>query len=368
MRDRTTALRVTVPWRQVFDLQTKALPLQQSGKAAPPTHPPAGWKAGVNARQKVSGVFASCAVQRGSCQENMHRYSKRRASGFARLTSQLRQRAGVLAVHAKAAPAAMVPHLQALASQTQQLWEAGLLRPGERCVLSETLVIAAAGSTPDIQKQARRVVPPTPRTSLRRNGSDNESLCSSMLCWPCWTHWRWHGFVQLRGTADAPVPHVAGGGVGAGADPGSLDQPGLAAPSGDAERVLRALRQHHGGCGRPGRGAQKLFAMVGVPARERLCSSKSSRFKATLRTRCCVNHCGHATAHTVIDRKSLTEPDERVGQAGGGMERQALYHDVHLLERTLRSFAQPAGASPLEHPISPHLPWMLPVLLQVRLE
>ena len=56
-----------------------------------------------------------------------------------------------------------------------------------------------------------------------------------------------------------------------------------------------------------------------------------------------------------------------VDQAGGGLERQALYHDVHLLERTLRSFSQPAGGPPAEHPISPHLPWILPVLLQVRL-
>ena len=70
-------------------------------------------------------------------------------------------------MHAKAAPAALVPHLQALASQTQQLWDAGLLRPGERCVLSETLVIAAAGSTPDIQKQVQHVVCPRLSTSLR---------------------------------------------------------------------------------------------------------------------------------------------------------------------------------------------------------
>ena len=52
-------------------------------------------------------------------------------------------------------------------------------------------------------------------------------------------------------------------------------------------------------------------------------------------------------------------------QAGGGMDRQALYHDIHLLERTLRTFAQPADAPLAEHPISPHLPWVLPVLLQV---
>ena len=64
----------------------------------------------------------------------------------------------MLAVHAKAAPAALVPHLQAIASQTQQLWDAGMLRPGERCVLSETLVIAAAGSAPDVQKQVKHVV------------------------------------------------------------------------------------------------------------------------------------------------------------------------------------------------------------------
>ena len=41
--------------RQVFDLQTKALPLERPGQEAPPAHPPPGWKAGVNARQKVSG-------------------------------------------------------------------------------------------------------------------------------------------------------------------------------------------------------------------------------------------------------------------------------------------------------------------------
>ncbi len=60
----------------------------------------------------------------------------------------------------------------------------------------------------------------------------------------------------------------------------------------------------------------------------------------------------------------LTKFNLCVNQAGGGIERQALYHDIHLLERTLRSFAQPAGAPSAEHPISSHLPWMLPVLLQ----
>ncbi len=54
-----------VLWRQVFDLQTKALPLERSGKEAPPAHPPPGWKAGVNARQKVSGKLPIFAVKSG---------------------------------------------------------------------------------------------------------------------------------------------------------------------------------------------------------------------------------------------------------------------------------------------------------------
>jgi hypothetical protein len=66
--------------------------------------------------------------------------------------------AGVLSVHAKVAPAALAPHLQSIATQTQQLWAAGLLRPGERCVLSETLVIAAAGSVPDVRSQVRHAL------------------------------------------------------------------------------------------------------------------------------------------------------------------------------------------------------------------
>ncbi len=94
----------------------------------------------------------------------------------------------MLAVHAKAAPAALVPHLQAIASQTQQLWDAGLLRPGERCVLSETLVIAAAGSAPDIQKQVQHIVGPTPRRPLLRIICDHRALCNAMLCCPGCTH------------------------------------------------------------------------------------------------------------------------------------------------------------------------------------
>ncbi len=91
--------------------------------------------------------------------------------------------AGVLAVHAKAAPAALVPHLQAIASQTQQLWDAGLLRPGERCVLSETLVIAAAGSTPDIQKQVQQIFPLV-MDLLYCAVYDHVYCCDAILCWP----------------------------------------------------------------------------------------------------------------------------------------------------------------------------------------
>ena len=46
-----------------------------------------------------------------------------------------------------------MPHLQTLAMRTQQLWDAGALRAGERATLCEALVVAAAAGPPDVQAQ-----------------------------------------------------------------------------------------------------------------------------------------------------------------------------------------------------------------------
>lgn len=46
-----------------------------------------------------------------------------------------------------------MPHLQTLALRTQQLWDAGALRAGERATLCEALVVAAAAGPPDVQAQ-----------------------------------------------------------------------------------------------------------------------------------------------------------------------------------------------------------------------
>ncbi len=72
-------------------------------------------------------------------------------------------------------------------------------------------------------------------------------------------------------------------------------------------------------------------------------------------------------------------------QAGGRAARQDVYHELHLVERSLRRFAPPAPAlvSPGEAPpsqtaaslspsaatlavVGPHLQWAAPFVLQVR--
>ena len=58
-------------------------------------------------------------------------------------------------MHAKVAASAMMPHLQVLGSRTQQLWDAGALRAGERATISEALVLAAASGPPETQAQVR---------------------------------------------------------------------------------------------------------------------------------------------------------------------------------------------------------------------
>jgi exportin-5 len=57
----------------------------------------------------------------------------------------------VLLAYARACPAAFLPHLEALAGRATELWDAGLLRPGERNALSEGLLAASAAGPPAVQ-------------------------------------------------------------------------------------------------------------------------------------------------------------------------------------------------------------------------
>ena len=67
-----------------------------------------------------------------------------------------------------------------------------------------------------------------------------------------------------------------------------------------------------------------------------------------------------------------SSPVRGAPQAGGRLARQELYHEMHLIERTIRAFTKPPAAlerASLQpgHPIVPHLAWALPVVLQVPL-
>ena len=54
---------------------------------------------------------------------------------------------------AKTCPRALAPHLAAMATQVQEMWQQGLLWAGERNVLCDGLVITAGTDNPSVQSQ-----------------------------------------------------------------------------------------------------------------------------------------------------------------------------------------------------------------------
>lgn len=54
---------------------------------------------------------------------------------------------------AKEAPTAFLPHLEALVSKIQQLWDAGQLREGEKVALHEGLMAAVSACDVQLQHQ-----------------------------------------------------------------------------------------------------------------------------------------------------------------------------------------------------------------------
>eukprot|EP00891_Asterochloris_glomerata_P003358 jgi/Astpho2/3358/Aster-x1142 len=88
--------------------------LEGNAHGAPPAKPSPGWKKIFNARQKISGVLVGLA---------------------------------------KTCPRALAPHLAAIATRVQEMWQQGLLWAGERNVLCDGLVITAGTDSPSVQSQ-----------------------------------------------------------------------------------------------------------------------------------------------------------------------------------------------------------------------
>ena len=58
-------------------------------------------------------------------------------------------------------PQVMAPHLTAFAARVDALWAARRIWPGERCVLSDAAMLAAAkAGDPNLQQQVRRCCTP----------------------------------------------------------------------------------------------------------------------------------------------------------------------------------------------------------------
>ncbi len=52
---------------------------------------------------------------------------------------------------------AMAPHLTAIAARIDELWAAGKIWPGERCVMSDVIMLAASrAGDASLQSQARK--------------------------------------------------------------------------------------------------------------------------------------------------------------------------------------------------------------------
>ena len=67
--------------------------------------------------------------------------------------ADLRSHVQVLVGLAKTCPRALAPHLAAMATQVQEMWQQGLLWAGERNVLCDGLVITAGTDNPSVQSQ-----------------------------------------------------------------------------------------------------------------------------------------------------------------------------------------------------------------------
>uniref|UniRef100_A0A383WPV4 Uncharacterized protein n=1 Tax=Tetradesmus obliquus TaxID=3088 RepID=A0A383WPV4_TETOB len=91
-----------------------AVPLEQSGQLPPPAKVTLQWKEDAMARLAMAKVMLNVA---------------------------------------KEAPAAFLPHLEALAARVQQLWDAGQLREGEKVALHEGLMAAVSGCDVQLQHQ-----------------------------------------------------------------------------------------------------------------------------------------------------------------------------------------------------------------------
>ena len=65
----------------------------------------------------------------------------------------LRSHLQVLVGLAKTCPRALAPHLAAMATKVQEMWQQGLLWAGERNVLCDGLVITAGTDSPSVQSQ-----------------------------------------------------------------------------------------------------------------------------------------------------------------------------------------------------------------------
>lgn len=51
----------------------------------------------------------------------------------------------------KETPASFLPHLEGLANRVKELWDAGSIRAGEKNVISEAILGAAAAGAPQLQ-------------------------------------------------------------------------------------------------------------------------------------------------------------------------------------------------------------------------
>ncbi|PRW59064.1 HASTY 1-like isoform X1 isoform B [Chlorella sorokiniana] len=99
---------------RVFDILVNNLPLSEPGQQPPPGKPPPAWREGMHARQFTAMVLLQWT---------------------------------------KACPEAFLPHLEALATQVRELWDAGRIRAGEKNALQEAIVGAVTAGPPELQAQ-----------------------------------------------------------------------------------------------------------------------------------------------------------------------------------------------------------------------